>query len=436
MAIKKKTIASKSRYITPKYASLAAGVNGQYLFADPVPSPDAITYQVDNTSAEYYNSPYYLQHQAQLQKVPPPNPGVPLQMQLANVIEQNNAAAIQKSGSITFHAAGDTGQVMNAGPLNEEAVTDMMVKDFDTPVLTDRPSFCFHLGDVVYNFGEEQYYYDQFYEPFRNYNAPIFAVPGNHDGTVYNAKMVSLAPFRQNFCAKTPATAPNASGHARTTMNQPGVYFTLDAPFVSIIGLWTNVLEGPGVISPETKPGTNKPAYPGMNMLQKNFLISELERLKTKGVAVILALHHPPFSGDPVHGGTLGLSNDLDDAFTQAGFTPHAILSGHAHLYQRFTRNVNGISIPYVICGCSGYNAKASGAAPPTGTTETLAPGDTISLNQYIVAYGYLKLMANSTTLGIQYNSTNPQYGEGADSVFVNLANRTVTTGRKGKGLI
>ncbi len=32
-------------------------------------------------------------------------------------------------------------------------------------------------------------------------------------------------------------------------MNQPGVYFTLDAPFVSIVGLYTNVLDGPGVIS-------------------------------------------------------------------------------------------------------------------------------------------------------------------------------------------
>ena len=32
-------------------------------------------------------------------------------------------------------------------------------------------------------------------------------------------------------------------------MTQPGVYFILDAPFVSIIGLYTNVLEGPGVIS-------------------------------------------------------------------------------------------------------------------------------------------------------------------------------------------
>ena len=36
----------------------------------------------------------------------------------------------------------------------------------------------------------------------------------------------------------------------RSVMTQPGVYFTLDAPFVSIIGLYSNVLDsGPGVIS-------------------------------------------------------------------------------------------------------------------------------------------------------------------------------------------
>ena len=33
-------------------------------------------------------------------------------------------------------------------------------------------------------------------------------------------------------------------------MTQPGVYFTLDAPYVSIIGLYSNVLDsGAGVIS-------------------------------------------------------------------------------------------------------------------------------------------------------------------------------------------
>ncbi len=42
-----------------------------------------------------------------------------------------------------------------------------MVSDFDEANAADIPSFFFHLGDVVYYFGESSYYYDQFYEPYR-----------------------------------------------------------------------------------------------------------------------------------------------------------------------------------------------------------------------------------------------------------------------------
>jgi hypothetical protein len=116
------------------------------------------------------------------------------------------------------------------------------------------PAFFFHLGDVVYNFGEGQYYYDQFYEPFRAYDRPIFAIPGNHDGVVFGDDQdtphaPTLTAFLRNFCADKAEQSPDAGGLVRSRMTQPGVYFTLDAPFVSIVGLYTNVLEGPGVIS-------------------------------------------------------------------------------------------------------------------------------------------------------------------------------------------
>src|SRR5689334_23096794 len=38
------------------------GPAGQ-LFGEPLPSPDETAFQIDNTSAAYYNSPYYTQHQ-------------------------------------------------------------------------------------------------------------------------------------------------------------------------------------------------------------------------------------------------------------------------------------------------------------------------------------------------------------------------------------
>ena len=156
---------------------------------------------------------------------------------------------------------------------------------------------------MIYNFGEAEYYYDQFYEPFRAYDRPIFAIPGNHDGAVTythggpQPDVPSLQAFIANFCTPTPGKPQDAGGLARTTMTQPGVYFTLDAPMVSIIGLYTNVLEGPGVLTDE---GGHYPAL--KDDRQYDWLVSELQRLaplrKALDRAVILACHHPPASAD------------------------------------------------------------------------------------------------------------------------------------------
>ena len=56
---------------------------------------------------------------------------------------------------------------------------------------------------------------------------------------------------------------PEAGSLHRTAMTQPGVYFTLDAPFVRIIGLFSNALEDPGVIS---SLGGKWPAVPDLQL--------------------------------------------------------------------------------------------------------------------------------------------------------------------------
>ncbi len=90
------------------------------------------------------------------------------------------------------------------------------------------PAFFFHLGDVVYNFGEAKYYYDQFYDVYRAYDRPIFAIPGNHDGVVYGDTSTTKAPqsleaFRRNFCAPKPGRSPDAGGLMRSAMTQPAL---------------------------------------------------------------------------------------------------------------------------------------------------------------------------------------------------------------------
>jgi hypothetical protein len=368
---------------------------GVRLFADPAPSADEQTFQVDNTSAAYYTSVYYEQHKNQLQAIPPLRV-TPPRIDLAEIVGTDAVAAITKAGKIAFHAVGDTGAARKSSITHEGGVADSMVAEVTGG--SPAASFFFHLGDVVYSFGEGKYYYDQFYEPFRVYDAPIFAIPGNHDGSVFGDSpdtpdTPSLTAFVRNFCAPTAGPSPDAGGLVRSMMTQPGVYFTLDAPFVSIIGLYTNVLEGPGVISSQGG------RYPALNDDQLTFLTAELARLKPDREAgrraVVIACHHPPASADATHGGATGLSADLDRASQSAGLWPDAILSGHAHLYQRFSRVVDGRAIPYVVCGCGGYNAKAPIGKLPTPPVTwgefTLEAGPTID-------YGYLTLTVDTTT--------------------------------------
>lgn len=391
------------------------GTTGR-LFGETHPGADETTFQVDNTSEAYYLSPYYSRHKNQLQPVPPLRIRPP-RINLADVVEGSFVNAITQAGKIVFHAVGDTGAAKSTGPVTEARVADLMAADLAAggPQV---PAFFFHLGDVVYHFGEGQFYYDQFYEPFRAYDRPIFAIPGNHDGMVFGVnvdvpKIPTLQAFLRNFCAIMPEPSPDAGGLVRSVMTQPGVYYTLDAPFVSIIGLYSNVLEGPGVISSE---GGKYPVADD----QLNFLVSELARLKPLRQAgeraVMVAVHHPPMSVDGKSGGTKGLSNDIDAACRKAGLWPDAVLSGHAHLYQRFTRRVNGRQIPYLVSGSGGFAASPPrGGLPPAPVTV----GDVTLVKDPVVAFGYLTITTDARTLTIAFRSSNPAIPP--DSVTVDL---------------
>ena len=178
------------------------------VFAQPQPSPDPTTFKNPVTDQNYTEI-------ANLEPVPQPVDGavepILTLAQTYGSAGEAKVAAIQQAKQIVFHSVGDTGSVI--GPDTQSLVADKMVSDFHEENSADVPSFFFHLGDVVYYFGEAQYYYDQFYEPFRNYPAPIVAIPGNHDGVVYAADPApTLYAFLRNFCAASSAPSPDAGG--------------------------------------------------------------------------------------------------------------------------------------------------------------------------------------------------------------------------------
>jgi hypothetical protein len=397
------------------------------LFGEQSPGADEKSFLVSNTDDAYYKSPYYALHQDQLQPVPKPSGA---RLDLTHVVGTAFLAPIKKAKRISFHCVGDTGASSEQKIKKEASVADAMVADLGKPG-ADAPAFFYHLGDVIYNFGEAQFYYDQLYEPFRAYDRPIFAIPGNHDGGVQFGSDTGtpLAPtllaFLRNFCAATPGPSPDAGGLIRSVMCQPGVYFTLDAPCVSIIGLYTNVLEGPGVIS--SQGGT----YPSMIDDQVDFLVSELRRLKParekRQRAIVLACHHPPASADATHGGATGLSNDIDTACNKAGIWPDVVLSGHAHLYQRFHRAAGARTIPYIVAGSGGHNASKPRGSITGNTPITL--GDFTLMRDPLVEYGYLTITVDLSSAGAESLAVDfmvPGQAAAADSVSVNLASGAV----------
>lgn len=393
--------------------------NGEPIFAQPQPSPDPTGFRNPVTDQKD-------RELTTLGAVPQPRGGaVEPVLTLAQVYGSAGAARMQsilQAGQIVFHSVGDTGSV--GGPSTQSLVADKMVSDFVESNPADVPAFFFHLGDVVYYFGESTYYYDQFYEPYREYPAPILGIAGNHDGVVYSGDPApTLDAFLRNFCAETPAQSADAGGLLRTTMIQPGVYFTLEAPFVRILALYSNVLEDPGVISGEN----------GLNTVLDNrqvaFLTAALKRVKSDNFrgAVIIAVHHPPFTGGVAHGGSPLMLQDIDSACQAASVWPHALFSGHSHNYQRYTRTVNNYSIPYLVAGCGGHSPLSAMRA----TYRTPYKIDsTLTLESYDdTDYGYLRVVVNATTMRVEFH---PESDGGVaktpdDAVTITLATHSVS---------
>lgn len=406
----------------------AANSGDQPVFGQPLPSPDPTSFKTPHPPD---SGLYAKVNEKLVQAIPVSRDGAdePI-LTLAQIYGKQGTAkarAIQKAGQIVFHSVGDTGSVK--GPSTESSVADKMVADFNESDAADVPSFFFHLGDVVYSFGEAQYYYDQFYEPYREYQAPVIAIPGNHDGLVYSGDSApTLDAFLRNFCSAAPMNTPEAGALLRTSMIAPGVYFTFDAPFVRILGLYSNVLEDPGIISSEG--GTR----PTITDVQLTFLQAALTRCKAEKYAgaVIIAVHHPPYTGETNHSPSPNMSADIDGAILSAGFSPHAIFSGHSHNYQRFMRTVNGITLPYLVVGNGGHSPLTRLRNDANGNPiRTPFPiDDTLTLASYDdTNYGYLRVVVNDQIMRIEYHPAS----DGAttktpnDAITINLATRALS---------
>ena len=343
--------------------------------------------------------------------LPPPTGAAPFRLSLDTVLSAKAIQTIETSGRMVVHAVGDTGGVNT--PTYIENVATYMEDDFSASDASMHPSFFYHLGDVVYYDGEIANYYPEFYEPYMTYPAPIFAIPGNHDGDIDpQTKETTLQAFIRNFCQPAPVHQPEAQDAPRDAMTQPNVYWTLLTPLATFIGLYSNCPEG-GVLKPD----------------QIAWFESELRAAPT-GKALILAVHHPLYSAYGAHPGSTTLYTVIDSACRAVNRVPDLVLSGHVHDYQRFTGTLADQNVQCIVAGAGGYNLKLHTLSKIFHNTKlpiAMTGSGGILENFNDAQHGYLRLQITKKTILCEYFAV-PEPGVTAklplkhfDSVTINI---------------
>ena len=340
---------------------------------------------------------------------PIPAPARDPTMDLKDIIGQQGATDIQHSGMIKFHVIGDSGR-LGGDSTPQQQVADAMTTDYEPSAPKGHdPALLVHLGDVIYGHDKAKLYRDEFYRPYMKYPGKIVAIPGNHDGeTFQGTDPVSLREFRNNFCAPKAVVPPIAADVRifRETMTQPGVYWMLTTPFANIIGLYSNIAEGPG----------NLFGAKGDDQ-QVKWLTRTLKSLKGVKRALVIATHHPPYSAGG-HSPSKEMLAQIDAICNDAGVVPHAMLAGHAHNYQRYTRTATLAGgqkhICYIVAGCGGHAASAVHAASGQHMGETV-------FEKSMKGYGYLLMSATASQLTIQMIETTNGVKKPFDSVTIQL---------------
>ncbi len=256
----------------------------------------------------------------------------------------------------SFLVLGDTGE----GDLSQYAVVPGLLK------LGADTAFAIIASDVIYPAGSGNEYDDKFFRPYERYQAPIYAVPGNHDW--YDG----LGGFMRVFC-DAPALEAEREGFKLSPAGlrgllwrrpdkidedrlakarerralpaqratQPGPYWAMQTPALVIVGVDTGIH---GNLDPE----------------QTRWLREVSRDPRPK----ILITGKPIYVRNDYKPSTLDGGGTIDDIVTDPAHNYVAAIGGDVHNYQRFPVKAGGRTIQYIVAGGSGAFMHATHTTP------------------------------------------------------------------------
>ncbi|WP_189707345.1 metallophosphoesterase family protein [Streptomyces anandii] len=263
----------------------------------------------------------------------------------------------EEADRFSFMVIGDTGE----GDESQYAVVPGFLR------VSQGTSFGVIASDVIYPVGRADDYGTKFFRPYRDYPAPLYAIPGNHDW------YEDLGGFMRVFCGDAPPLPPEPRprplgrdwwrallwhrprpadeqrlAEARELRSapgqravQPGPYWAIDAGPVRIVGIDTGLL---GTIDAE-----------------QGAWLREVSRgprpkiLLTGSPLYVDGEHHPC----PIEGG-----GTVDDIVRDPAHHYVAAIGGDIHNYQRYPVEVGGRTIQYVVSGGGGAFMHATHTIP------------------------------------------------------------------------
>lgn len=222
-------------------------------------------------------------------------------------------------------------------------------------------------SDVIYPVGSADDYGTKFFRPYQDYQAPIYAIPGNHDW------YEDLAAFMRVFCDDAPPLTPEPRprpfsrarlrsllwhrprpkdgqrlAEARKLRSspaqqavQPGPYWAIDAGPVRIIGIDTGLL---GTVDAE------------QGAWLRDVSRGPRPKILITGSPLYVDGKYEPCAIDG--GGT------VDDIVRDPAHHYVAAIGGDIHNYQRYPVPVDGRTIQYVVAGGGGAFMHATHTIP------------------------------------------------------------------------